>query len=1300
MNNPLASSSRANSAPAGAAPAGTAPAGYPQTLAAAEAGSTNAPTPANDPRRKQSDQLLWNARRALAVGDVRRAIESVNQAKSLQVRYEFHEDSPAKVDQAIQKYGDLAQRSQQERETEGYRQRLAQLQLQQAEDLLRWRDFDEAERLANEAKRRNVPFGPYDNNPDSLLKRIAEARRSGGQPKLEALPGVGATPTSIPATAPAPLATLPGATLPGAATDTNPAAGQENARGRVLELVRQARAALNAGDLVRAEQFAAQADGLQVPDSAFSRQDDRTWLVRLEIEKRRRPASQASATSPGMNDTAVRQTSNIQQLSGVDTGNRASQAVYDPQNDATRNQPASAQQPLPVPSFPGPNGLNPNAQNAQSPNDGGTVGSALLLQGEDALRNHDFKTAAALFREAAAHRDELDPAAQQRLQDRLQWVATQNLAPKQSSGEATPLLKEAAAAQQLKLRQTSDELNRQLDLASKLKESDPKQAAALLEQAKGIIDRAGLDGSSRDQLLKRLARKEEELQKYISANSSRIALEERNRDVKREIEHEQNMKVEVQEKLAKLVDEFNELMDQRRYAEAELVAKKAFELAPKEPVVVQLKRQAAFVRANENNKINTDRRNDSFVKAWQEVETASIIDVGDENPVSYGMDAKKWKQLSDRRGELVKRERKGRMTDRELEIQQRLKTPVSPRFNNSPLADVISNLGKLAGINIYLDPRGLAEEGVDPSTPITIDLTQEIMLKSALSLILEPLHLSYVIKDEVLKITSEQLRDNALETRTYNVADLVIPIPNFVPNGRMGLAGALADAQQALMPGAMGGGGGAGGMGGPLAVVASSDGSASNAAIDPRILAQFGGAGGGLTGFGAMGRGGGATGFPQNVPFASPAGPGGGVQPDFDSLIELITATVAPTTWSEVGGNGAVKEFATNLSLVISQTQEVHEQIADLLEQLRRLQDLQVTIEVRFINLQDNFYEMMGVQFDANINTYNMQSGSAQTYPTPAYDPFNAAAGLVPVPGNPTGAIYTSTQSATFGVAGPPAGAGQIGPFSQDLSIPFRSGSYTIAQPAANLTNVAATGAGALGGATLGFAILSDIETYFFIQAVQNDDRTNVLQAPKVTLFNGQQAFVSDTVQSPFVISVIPVVGDFAAAQQPVIVVLSEGTFLTVQAVVSSDRRYVRLTVVPFFSHIGKVNTFTFTGSSSTTRSSSTTGPSGTTGTSNNGASSNEGTTVQLPQFAFTTVTTTVSVPDGGTVLLGGIKRLNEERKENGVPILGKIPYLQRLFNNISTARNSQSLMMMVTPRIIIQEEEEDKLGTPQTGGP
>ena len=89
---------------------------------------------------------------------------------------------------------------------------------------------------------------------------------------------------------------------------------------------------------------------------------------------------------------------------------------------------------------------------------------------------------------------------------------------------------------------------------------------------------------------------------------------------------------------------------------------------------------------------------------------------------------------------------------------------------------------------------------------------------------------------------------------------------------------------------------------------------------------------------------------------------------------------------------------------------------------------------------------------------------------------------------------------------------------------------------------------------------------------------------------------------------------------------------------------------------------------------------------------------VAVPRFSYRrfeviSVSTTVSVPDGGTVLLGGIKRMAEARNEFGVPLLGKVPYVDRLFRNVGIGRTSDSLMMMVTPHIIIQEEEEERLG-------
>src|SRR5947207_13833433 len=135
---------------------------------------------------------------------------------------------------------------------------------------------------------------------------------------------------------------------------------------------------------------------------------------------------------------------------------------------------------------------------------------------------------------------------------------------------------------------------------------------------------------------------------------------------------------------------------------------------------------------------------------------------------------------------------------------------VEVRFTNRPLSEVMDTLGRMTGINVYLDPQGLNAEGVTTDTPVTLNLTQPISLKSALNLVLGPLGLSYVIQSEVLRITSEQTRDSNVYAKAYYVADLVMPIPNFVPNSNMGLPGAIREGIDAitgagLMPRAAGG---------------------------------------------------------------------------------------------------------------------------------------------------------------------------------------------------------------------------------------------------------------------------------------------------------------------------------------------------------------------------------------------------------------------------------------------------------------------------------------------------------------
>jgi len=56
---------------------------------------------------------------------------------------------------------------------------------------------------------------------------------------------------------------------------------------------------------------------------------------------------------------------------------------------------------------------------------------------------------------------------------------------------------------------------------------------------------------------------------------------------------------------------------------------------------------------------------------------------------------------------------------------------------------------------------------------------------------------------------------------------------------------------------------------------------------------------------------------------------------DFDSLIDLITTTVAPETWNDVGGRGSIAPHEESLGLVVLQTPVVHEELESLLQKLR-----------------------------------------------------------------------------------------------------------------------------------------------------------------------------------------------------------------------------------------------------------------------------------------------------------------------------------------------------------------------------
>ena len=1100
------------------------------------------------------------------------------------------------------------------------------------------------------------------------LKRagIEDARLVGGNGNAGALAGKAQTRPLIPSTSPAPTS-----------------GHWQQKRDEVVRKLAAASAAIDRGDLKTAEKLALEAQDLRVPDEAFQPRDKRPWMVLMDVTRLQNrivsPRNGATpAEAPSTKNTRVQLAAGqepiearpLQGTTGTDSlidSNIINQSP-EPQSKSEITELVPTEptllEPQPLPTTPTtvesesataqtelpPQLISPPASAPPVNRPPVNTAQRLFDQGVTALKEHNTERAWRLFVEAWQREDELDAATRDRLQGYLQSFAAaaneQAVTDNEISVADTADANISASEREL-LSRFIGEVTREQAAIRRLREQRPTEAWDRLKALRQKVASAEISEGSRNRLVDRVDRTLMEMESYIEENRAMIELDARNREVLAEVERRRQQRVRDQEQLADFVEQFNTLMDQQRYPEAEVVARKAREIDSGSPVTQNMMWKVQFARQMITHLARNERFSD---RAGQTI--GSVLDSAvpfPDNLVQEFPDAKVWSDMTAARKRFLQ-DNQRRYTEVELEIQQALKKKVDVNFNGDPLYTVLDSLAKMAGINVFLDPEGIDAHGVTPDTPITLPLRKPVSLRSALNLILEPLELSYVIQDEVLRVTSELVRDGDVYARTYNVADLVIPIPNYAPTYDMGLPGAMREAHNTAANSLVGVTSNA-----PFLAGGPSPEDPVKTPDSASALAQLGQSG-------ALDIIRGRNDASNTNPLGfGPGGPGGGSQADFETLIELITTTVEPESWEDLGGSGTLAEFPTNLSLVVSQTQEVHEKVADLLAQLRRLQDLQVTIEVRFITLNDDFFERIGVDFDFEVDDNTGLSAN------------EVARNGIGTQGN-------------FDDDGPNVAIG-IDPITNlprvDLDLRFDQGSFGQTQPQFGGFDVSSA-------ANIGFAILSDIEAFFVIQAAQGDTRTNVLQAPKVTLFNGQQAFISDASQRPFVTSVIPVVGDFAAAHQPVITVLTEGTSLSVQAVVSNDRRFVRLTLVPFFSRIGDVDTFQFNGRTDSDSGTTALDPTDEGSVvQENVRTVNEGTTVQLPTFAFTTVNTTVSVPDGGTILLGGIKRLSEGRNEQGVPVLSKVPYINRLFRNVGIGRETTSLMMMVTPRIIIQEEEE-----------
>jgi len=80
--------------------------------------------------------------------------------------------------------------------------------------------------------------------------------------------------------------------------------------------------------------------------------------------------------------------------------------------------------------------------------------------------------------------------------------------------------------------------------------------------------------------------------------------------------------------------------------------------------------------------------------------------------------------------------------------------------------------------------------------------------------------------------------------------------------------------------------------------------------------------------------------------------------------------------------------------------------------------------------------------------------------------------------------------------------------------------------------------------------------------------------------------------------------------------------------------------------------------------------------------------TLNAPIIANRQATTSVSVNDGQTIVIGGIIKENTNRITKAIPLLSSIPFIGELFKSTDNTTTKSELMVFLTPRILKTEQD------------
>ncbi len=103
--------------------------------------------------------------------------------------------------------------------------------------------------------------------------------------------------------------------------------------------------------------------------------------------------------------------------------------------------------------------------------------------------------------------------------------------------------------------------------------------------------------------------------------------------------------------------------------------------------------------------------------------------------------------------------------------------------------------------------------------------------------------------------------------------------------------------------------------------------------------------------------------------------------------------------------------------------------------------------------------------------------------------------------------------------------------------------------------------------------VLTDAAVRKLIQTAQGDARSNIMFAPKVTLYNGHQAAVFSSVRHPFVVGVEK---ESDGKLTPKINIIDEGMSLIMNPTLTEDRQAIQMQAQLELSEVTDVSTFTY----------------------------------------------------------------------------------------------------------------------------